>query len=119
MTVKRIVANIATPDPLAARAFYEDVLGLVIVMDHGWIVTFGTEPTETRPQVSMAREGGSGTPVPAISVEVDDVDAVYERARDGGFEVVYGMAEEPWGVRRFFVRDPVGTIVNVLQHLDR
>jgi len=27
-----------------------------------------------------------------------------------------GPAHEPWGVRRFFVRDPFGKLVNVLSH---
>ena len=38
MTVKRIVANIATADTATARRFYGDVLGLDLVMDHGWIM---------------------------------------------------------------------------------
>ena len=42
MNVLRIVANLATPDPAAADAFYRDVLGLSLLMDHGWIRTYGT-----------------------------------------------------------------------------
>jgi catechol 2,3-dioxygenase-like lactoylglutathione lyase family enzyme len=41
MTVKRIVANIAAEDLSAAAVFYGDVLGLDLLMDHGWIVTTG------------------------------------------------------------------------------
>lgn len=40
MVVKRIIANIAAPDVKAAQGFYGDILGLDLVMDHGWIVTF-------------------------------------------------------------------------------
>ena len=115
MAVKRIVTNIAADDPAAARAFYEDLLGLRIVMDHGWIATYASGSVTT-PQISVASEGGSGTSVPDISIEVDDVDLVYDRARAGGFEIVYGIADEPWGVRRFYVRDPFGKIVNILSH---
>ncbi|MGH6951785.1 MAG: glyoxalase, partial [Vitreimonas sp.] len=35
MTVRRIVANIAASDPAIARSFYERLLGLDLVMDHG------------------------------------------------------------------------------------
>ena len=66
MGVRRIVANIAAPKPGDARAFYGEVLGLEIVMDHGWIVTFAGESLSTAPQVSIASEGGSGTPVPDL-----------------------------------------------------
>ncbi len=115
MTVLRIVPNFAAPDPRAAKAFYQDILGLECVMDHGWIVTFAATGT-MQPQVSVASEGGSGTPVPDVSVEVDDLDDVYARVQAQGFEIVYPMAREPWGVRRFYVRDPFGRVVNVLMH---
>ena len=115
MTVRRIIANIATPDPQKARCFYGEVLGPEIVMDHGWIVTFADDGQAT-PQVSFASEGGGGAPVPDLSVEVDDVDEAYSRATAAGFEIVRELADEPWGVRRFFVRDPFGRIVNILAH---
>ena len=67
-------------------------------------------------QVSFASEGGSGTDVPDLSIEVDDVDAVLEDMRKADFEIVYGPADEPWGVRRFYVRDPFGRLINILEH---
>ena len=115
MTVKRIVPNVEMPDPEKARAFYEDVLGLKIVMNRGWIVTFASDMQAT-PQISIASQGGSDTRVPDISIEVDDVDAVYERARLSGCEIVYDLCDEDWGVRRFYVRDPAGRILNILAH---
>ena len=66
MAVKRIVANIAASDLARAKAFYGDLLGLDIVMDHGWIMTFASETTMT-PQLSVATQGGSGTAVPDLS----------------------------------------------------
>lgn len=91
MRVKRIVANIATEQIAEAKRFYQDVLGLEPLMDHGWIVTYGSDE-RMRSQISFAAEGGSGTPVPDLSIE-------------------------PWGVRRFFVRDPFGKLVNILVHV--
>ena len=115
MKVKRIVANIATPDPGAARAFYGDLLGLDALMDLGWIATFGSREKMTV-QLSFASEGGSGAPTPDLSIEVDDLDAALGRVKSAGIPVAYGPADEPWGVRRFFVRDPFGKLVNILQH---
>jgi catechol 2,3-dioxygenase-like lactoylglutathione lyase family enzyme len=115
MKVKRIVANIGTQDVAKARRFYQDVLGLELLMDHGWIQTFGSATTMSV-QVSVASEGGSGTPVPDLSIEVDDVDAAFERMKAAGFPIEYGPANEPWGVRRFYVRDPFGKLINVLAH---
>lgn len=116
MAVRRIVVNTATEDIDAARHFYDEILGLEIVMDLTWIRTYGNDST-MRVQISFASEGGSGTPVPDISIEVDDVDAVYGKMQEAGFSVVYGIVDEPWGVRRFYVKDPFGKTVNILSHL--
>ena len=117
MTVRRIVPNIAADDPDRARRFYADLLDLEVVMDHGWILTFASAAS-ARPQLSVASEGDSGTPVPDVSIEVEDVDQIHQRAVAAGLEIVYGIADEPWGVRRFFLRDPFGKILNILSHAD-
>ena len=117
MQVRRIVTNIAAADLAPARHFYGDLLGLDLLMDHGWIATWGNGATMPV-QVSIATEGGSGTPVPHLSIEVDDLAAAEARFAAAGIPFVYGPADEPWGVRRFFVRDPFGRLVNILAHRD-
>jgi uncharacterized glyoxalase superfamily protein PhnB len=47
---------------------------------------------------------------------VEDVDAVHAAMVAAGAEIVHPLTDEPWGVRRFFARDPDGTVVNVLGH---
>ena len=78
MKVKRIVSNVATSDVDKARAFYADILGLQVLMDLGWIRTYGSSAKMTL-QVSVMSEGGSGTAVPDMSIEVDDVEEAGER----------------------------------------
>jgi catechol 2,3-dioxygenase-like lactoylglutathione lyase family enzyme len=114
--VRRITSNIATADVAAATRFYHDLLGLDVVMDLGWIATYGSRQQMTV-QISIASEGGSGTPVPDLSIEVDDVDGALEAMRAAGIPVEYGPVDEPWGVRRFYVRDPFGKLVNILAHI--
>jgi catechol 2,3-dioxygenase-like lactoylglutathione lyase family enzyme len=115
MKVHRIVANIQAADVAKADAFYQRVLGLKIVMDQGWIRTYASSEKMTV-QLSVATEGGSGTPLPDLSIEVDDIEVALTRVRDAGLPVEYGPKTEPWGVRRFYVRDPLGKLVNVMQH---
>jgi catechol 2,3-dioxygenase-like lactoylglutathione lyase family enzyme len=115
MKVKRIVANIDAPDIAAGRRFYQEVLGLELLMDLGWIATYGTDG-KMMVQLSIMSEGGSGTPTPDLSIEVDDVEAALERMKGAGIPIEYGPADEPWGVRRFYVRDPFGKLVNILAH---
>jgi len=115
MAVTRIVTNIATDRVEAAKTFYGDVLGMTIAMDLGWIVTFATD-FPTTPQISIAAGGGSGTPVPDISIEVDNLEEVYRRAITAACQIEHGPAIEPWGVKRFYVRDPFGRLLNILAH---
>lgn len=116
MKVKRIVADIQAPDPSQAEAFYGDVLGLELAMDHGWIRTYASDAKMTV-QVSIASEGGCGTEVPHLSIEVDDLAEALRRVEGAGIAVEYGPAIEPWGVKRFYVRDPMGRLINILQHV--
>jgi len=115
MKVKRIVANIDTSNIEMAKSFYQDVLGLDVLMNHGWIVTYGSND-EMSVQISFASQGGSQAPTPDLSIEVDNVDLCLERMKSAGFPIEYGPADEPWGVRRFFVRDPFGKLINILAH---
>ena len=115
MKVHRIVANIKTADVTKAEVFYQGVLGLKLVMDHGWIRTYGSREKMTV-QVSFATQGGSDTPVPDLSIEVDHLEVALRRVKKAGLRVEYGPKNEPWGVRRFYVRDPLGKLVNVMEH---
>ena len=115
MKVKRIVGNIAAEQVEPARRFYGEVLGLTVVMDLGWILTFAAD-CSAAPQLSVAAEGGSGTSVPDLSVEVDNLDEARRRVLDAGFAIEYGPVHEPWGVTRFYTRDPLGRLVNIVAH---
>jgi catechol 2,3-dioxygenase-like lactoylglutathione lyase family enzyme len=114
--VKRIVLNIDTRKIADAASFYKDVLGLDLMMDHGWIATYGVEGQKMDVQLSFASEGGAGTPTPDLSIEVGNVDEVLEKVKAAGFPVEYGPVNEPWGVRRFYTRDPFGKLINILSH---
>ena len=115
MTIRRIVPLIEAADPAASRAFYVDVLGLEVAMDMGWIVTFAS-PSNATAQLSVIRPSTDSAIQPDISIEVSDVDACHARAVAQGCAIVYPLTDEPWGVRRFFVREPNGKVINVLSH---
>ncbi|PXY00408.1 VOC family protein [Halomonas sp. LBP4] len=115
MKVRRIVSNTETSDLSKAVAFYREILGLDLLMDHGWFQTYGSDERMTV-QVSFGSEGGSGTPVPDLSIEVDDLEAALTRVKKVDIPIEYGPVSEAWGVRRFYVRDPFGKLINILQH---
>jgi catechol 2,3-dioxygenase-like lactoylglutathione lyase family enzyme len=111
--ISRVVPNIRSERPAEARDFFVDLLGFELAMDLGWVVTLAS-PTNPSAQVTVI--GNDDMAAPGISVEVTDVDAVYARAVEQGFEIAYPLRDEEWGVRRFMLREPSGTVVNVLSH---
>lgn len=115
MKVMRIVSNTEVSDLKKADAFYGDVLGLDLIMDHGWFHTYGSDAKMTV-QISFGSEGGSGTSVPNLSIEVDDLEAALAKVKKANIPIEYGPVSEPWGVRRFYVCDPFGKLINILQH---
>ncbi|GLZ43768.1 VOC family protein [Actinokineospora sp. NBRC 105648] len=115
MTVTRVVADLECADLPRTTAFYTDVLGLHPVMDHGWIVTLA-DPARPEVQLSLMTHDETAPVVPSASIQVDDVDAAHAAAIAAGAEIVHPLTDEPWGVRRFFVRDPAGNVVNILAH---
>ena len=82
-------------------------------MDLGWVVTVASP---TNPSIQVTIIGNDDMSAPGISVEVADVDAAHAKALEQGFDIVYPLRDEGWGVRRFMLREPSGTVVNVLSH---
>jgi len=116
MNIKRIVANLQSDVPKQSIVFYVDFLGMEAVMERDEIITFAAHDNPIA-QLSVLLEEESNVPYPNISVEVSDVDEAHAKAVALGISIVYPLTNEPWGVRRFFVIDPNGMIVNILSHL--
>jgi catechol 2,3-dioxygenase-like lactoylglutathione lyase family enzyme len=113
MAITRAVPNIRSDRPAETRDFFVDLLGFDVVMDLDWVVTLAS-PDNRSAQVTVI--GNEDPAAPGISVEVTDVDAVHDRAVERGIEIFYPLRDEDWGVRRFMLREPSGTVVNVLSH---
>jgi catechol 2,3-dioxygenase-like lactoylglutathione lyase family enzyme len=120
VSIRRVVPNLASKRLEATRAFYLNVLGFQVAMDMpinaGRIVTLVSSDNPAA-QISLL----SGRPSislqePNLTIEVEDVNAVHAKAVAAGAQIVYPLTTEPWGVRRFFVTDPDGMIINVMTH---
>ena len=120
MTIRRAVPNLLADDLGASRAFYEGFLGFDVAMDEPGFTMFAS-PSNRTAQITVAEKDNPGqdrgVSLAQVSVEVSDVDALHAEAVRRGLEIVYPLTNEPWGIRRFFVRDPDGTVINVAQHL--
>jgi catechol 2,3-dioxygenase-like lactoylglutathione lyase family enzyme len=120
MSIRRAIPNVLSDDLEASQSFYEGLLGFRLAMEQEGLKLFASPSTPTTQVIVAARDSPAFDPaVPRsqMSVEVADVDAVHAEARRRGLDIVYPLTDEPWGIRRFFVRDPDGTVVNVTSHI--
>jgi predicted enzyme related to lactoylglutathione lyase len=117
MRVLRIMADLPVADIGAAKNFYTDYLGL----DHeelglDWVTRFTSPDTGAR--VQLVTRDASAPESPLLSIQLDDVEAAYAEAIRRGYEIVHPLTTEEWGVHRFFVRAPDGTVINMVGHRD-
>jgi catechol 2,3-dioxygenase-like lactoylglutathione lyase family enzyme len=112
-----VVPVITTQDPGASHEFYRQLLGFDLAMDMGWISSL-VSPTNPTAQIAVVTQDATAPVQPQLTIEVGDIDAVHAEALRRGDEIVHPLTDEPWGARRFFVRDPNGLVVNVVGSLD-
>jgi catechol 2,3-dioxygenase-like lactoylglutathione lyase family enzyme len=118
MQVTGVVANLAVADIASAQEFYREYLGLdVEAFNLGWVAHF--QSPDGRAHVQLVSGDATAPHDSVISVHAGaDVDEAYAEALRRGYEIVHPLTDEPWGVRRFFVRAPDGNVVNVVSHRD-
>ena len=117
MRATRITANLGVGDIESAKGFYTGFLGLSTEeFNLGWVARFISP--ETGAHVQLVTRDATSPEDAAISVHADDVIGAYREAQELGYEIVRELTTEAWGVRRFLVRAPDGTVVNIVQHRD-
>ena len=112
---------VCTDDLDAAAGFYAALLDLEIVFECGWY-TLLRSPDDASVQLGLVEAGHPTVPRQLVqqaagvlvSVEVDDVDARYECARELGADIVWPLQTEEFGQRHFMVTDPTGLVVDVI-----
>ena len=114
MTIHRVVPDISSEALGQSRQFYQR-LGLVEVMNLGWVITLAS-PTHPTAQVTLMGPDATAAIQPDVTIEVDDVDAMHAAMVEGGAKIAHPLQDESWGVRRFFVIDPNGRVINVVAH---
>jgi catechol 2,3-dioxygenase-like lactoylglutathione lyase family enzyme len=115
MNIKRVVPDIKSDHIDESRDFYTDFLGFQVGMDMGWVITF-VSPSNPTAQLTVFRSDDSANVQPQITIEVEDVDRAHAKAVEQSLRIVYPLTTEPWGVKRFFVTDPNGIVLNVMSH---
>jgi predicted enzyme related to lactoylglutathione lyase len=117
MRVHRIIANVHVADIEEAKDFYSGFLGLSNEdFTLGWVARYSSPGSAAT--VQLVTGDATATENASISVLASDIDSAYEEAQRLGYEIVHPLTTEPWGVHRFMVRAPDGTVVNLVEHAD-
>ena len=118
MRPTRVIADLTVADIEVSRTFYADFLGLSVeAFNLGWVARF--ETPDGRANIQLVTRDATSVEDPVASVAVGDgIDEAYAEALRRGYEIVHPLTQEAWGVRRFFVRDPDGNVINIVSHRD-
>ena len=115
-------ATVVTSRPAEVAAFYQQYFDLRITIDLGWFICL--RRGEAGWEIAISERGHSSIPaavsaatgsVNVFGFVVDDVDKVAQALTEGGVPLAAEIIDEPWGQRHFFVRDPEGTYLDVIQ----
>ncbi len=118
MRVTGINANLRVADLATAKGFYQEYLGLSVEeFNLGWVARYTTP--DGLASVQLVTADATAAEDSTISVHVGGgVDDAFAEAIRHGFDIVHPLNDEPWGVRRFFVRAPDGNVLNIVGHTD-
>jgi uncharacterized glyoxalase superfamily protein PhnB len=131
MALKSLFPIVVTAKLAEARNFYVQHLGFHVVFEADWYVqlhgsrgdglpsvelAFMLPDVADQPAALQAAFTGSGV---IVTIEVDDAEAMYAKLSNAGAlrETIVALRDEPWGQRHFLVRDPTGTLVDVVQQI--
>jgi catechol 2,3-dioxygenase-like lactoylglutathione lyase family enzyme len=118
-------------DPDLALSFYRDGLGLELRQDVArgdfrWVTVGATSqpavgivltnylngsPADNETLEGLIAKGALN----GVHFQTDDLDAVFDKVRSSGAEIVQEPTDQPWGTRDFAVRDPSGNLVRIDQ----
>lgn len=112
-----------TTDVAATARFYRTNFRFKALFEADWYVHLQSEEDdkvnlavldqshETIPEAGRGKGAGGLL----LNFEVEDVDAVYEDARENGLPILQELRDEAFGQRHFITRDPNGVLIDVIK----
>jgi catechol 2,3-dioxygenase-like lactoylglutathione lyase family enzyme len=119
MNIVRTIPDIRTLNLAASRAFYEDIIGFTVAMEHAGMLILASA-TQPKQQVTLNGDAADAMPLPpGFSVDVgypESVTEIHARALAQGSMIIEPLEDKPIGIRRFSLLDPNGTRVTIVAH---
>jgi len=116
---------ICSSNILACKTFYESLLGLTAAFEIDWYIQM-LSPTDANLQIAFVARDHESVPPEfrlkpqgvIVTVEMDDVETVYQRAQSLNLPIVKALKDESWGQRHFMTRDPNDLLVDLVQMIE-
>jgi catechol 2,3-dioxygenase-like lactoylglutathione lyase family enzyme len=120
----RLNAGIITEKLAETRAFYTTVLGFGVSFENEFYLLLHTPDRRFELSFLLPRHPsqqplfhppfeGRGV---YLTIEVDDVDAMYRQMKLTGQEILVDIRDEPWGDRHFALCDPNGIGIDIVRY---
>jgi catechol 2,3-dioxygenase-like lactoylglutathione lyase family enzyme len=117
-------AGIITDKIEQTKQFYRDILGFGVSFENEFYLLMHTPGKEAEisflqpnhpSQQPLFQSPFTGSGV-YLTIEVEDVDQLYEIIQRKGAEIVIDIRDEPWGDRHFAIRDPNGVGIDIVRY---
>lgn len=117
-------AGIITEKLVETRKFYMDILDFGVTFENEFYLLMHT-PNHQAEISFLLPEHPSQRPLfqPAfagkgvyLTIEVEDVDAVYKELKQKDVDIIIDIRDEPWGDRHFAIQDPNGVGIDIVTY---
>jgi len=120
----KLNAGILTEKLAESKAFYSEHLGFGVTFENEFYLLMHTPNREaelsfllpnhpTQQPFFHAPFNGQGM---YLTIEMDEVDALYEELKEKGVEIKVELRDEPWGDRHFAIEDPNGIGIDIVKY---
>lgn len=120
----KLNAGVITPKLKESKAFYSDILGFGVTFENDFYLLMHTPDRQAEISFLLPEHPSQQpifqTPFAGkgiyLTIEVEDVDAVYKQLKEKGVEIKTALRDEPWGDRHFAIEDPNGIGIDIVTY---
>ena len=108
-----------------SHSFYKNLFGMQAAFEIDWYVQLQS-PDNNSIQIAFVKTDHPSVPErfqdmsagTIVTLEVEDADRYYSKAKELGLVIEVPLRDEPWGQRHFMVVDPSGVLVDVVKLIE-
>ncbi len=120
----KLNAGIVTNKLEESKAFYTSILGFGVTFENEFYLLLHTPSHQAEisfllpnhpSQQPLFHQPFQGQGM-YFTIEVDDIDGIYEKIKQKGVDIKIEIRDEPWGDRHFAIQDPNGIGIDIVKY---